>query len=182
MGQWESSHVHKWEKTKESEYKYSASHHREDVPTKEETAVSNQALLTYLTFLNDALANLKPLAEKASRGAYGKEGPIIVMVANYGQMQFFVNFCCSARARGLDVSQIVLFATDQETYDLATAMNVTVFHDSRVFASIPRGAAIDYHDINYGKIMMSKVYSVHMVNALEFDLLFQDLDINAYLL
>lgn len=75
----------------------------------------------------------------------------------------------------MDISRILLFATDAETYDLAKRMNMTVYYDSAIFESIPKGAAIDYQDVNYGKVMMAKVYCVHLVNALGYDLLFQDL-------
>jgi len=102
------------------------------------------------------------------------------MVANYGQAELFVNFVCSAKRRNLDISPVLLFATDQETYQLAMNMGVHVFFHEGIFASIPKQAAHDYHDNLYGRIMMSKVYSVHMVNALGYDLMFQDVDLVWY--
>ena len=183
VGNWESSHVHKYARDKKSKtLRYKESYHRPEAPTKNETRASEQAMVSYLSVYEDALTKLRPIAESAARGGKDDDqaGPIIVMVANYGQSQFFINFCCSARARGLDISRVLLFATDQETYELAHAMGINVFYDSRIFESIPSGAAVDYHDLNYGRIMMSKVYCVHLVNALGYDLLFQDLDLVWY--
>jgi hypothetical protein len=183
MGQWESYHVHKYEKRK-SDLVYTYAHHKKVAPSVEETKASNQALVTYLSVYEDVQNKLRPIAEKVARGGGGgggdQPGPIIVMVANHGHFRFFLNFYCSAHARGLDISRVLLFATDKETFKLATSMNIAVFFDDRVFASIPSDAAVNYHDDNYGRIMMSKIYCVHLVNSLGYDLLFQDLDLVWY--
>jgi len=187
MGQWESRHVHKFQKKmkgrqKTNEFEYTQHHHLPEPPSKEDRQSSQKALLSYLSVVDDALEKLKPIAEQASLGGTDgtTKGPIIVMVANSGQAAFFVNFVCSSLARGLDISRVLLFATDLEMYQLAQTMGVHVFYDERIFASIPKVAAHDYHDNVYGRIMMSKVYCVHMVNALGYDLLFQDLDLVWY--
>lgn len=191
MGQWESRHVHRferprgWKKQKEAvhhhSFDYIPAHHSADVPSPEITAASQTALVEYLSVLADAQAQLIPLAEKvAAANSNDGNGPIIVMVANAGQAQFFVNFVCTATHRNLDLSRVLLFATDLETHQLAQSMNVTSFYNEKVFGSIPSGAAVDYHDPNYGRIMMSKVYAVHLVNSLGYDLLFQDVDIVWY--
>jgi hypothetical protein len=184
MGNWESHHVHKWKRRerkgiKELEY---VPAQRVELPSREETRASNSDLQAYLSVYEDAREKLRPVADKVARGGNtkGKLGPIIVMVANHGQSQFFINFVCAAKSRGLDISRVLLFATDQETYHLAESMGIAVFYDDRVFASIPSGAAKDYHDMNYGRIMMSKVYCVHLINSMGYDLLFQDLDIVWY--
>jgi hypothetical protein len=184
MGNWESYHVHKFKRpegrgNKELEY---APAQRPELPSREETQTSNNDLQAYLSIYEDARENLRPLADKVARGGTtdGELGPIIVMVANHGQSQFFINFVCAAKSRGLDISRVLLFATDLETYQLAESMGIAVFFDDRVFASIPSGAAKDYHDINYGKIMMSKVYCVHLINSMGYDLIFQDIDLVWY--
>ena len=50
----------------------------------------------------------------------------------------------------------------------------------QIASSIPRDAAADYADPNYGKVMLSKIFCVHMVNALGHDMLFLDVDIALY--
>jgi hypothetical protein len=184
MGNWESAHVHKWKRPEgrhKKELKYAPSQ-RAELPSREETRASNSDLQSYLSIYEDARENLRPIADKVARGGTvdGELGPIVVMVANHGQSQFFINFVCAAKSRGLDISRVLLFATDQETYHLAESMGIAVFYDDRVFASIPSGAAIDYHDMNYGRIMMSKVYCVHLINSMGYDLLFQDIDLVWY--
>lgn len=180
MGQWESRHVHKFQRNMAGmhgkDFQYEKDHHQELPPTKELRKASQQALLLYLSVVDDALEELKPLAAQTALGLDGQPGPIIVMVANSGQATLFVNFVCTARARGLDISRILLFAIDRKMHDMAQALGIHVFFDERIFGSIPKEAAVDYHDLNYGQIMMSKVYCVHMVNALGYDLLFQDVD------
>jgi hypothetical protein len=184
MGNWESAHVHKWKRPegrRKQELKYAPSQ-RAELPSREETRASNSDLQSYLSVYEDARENLRPIADKVARGGSvdGERGPIVVMVANHGQSQFFINFVCAANSRGLDISRILLFATDQETYHLTESMGIAVFYDDRVFASIPSGAAKVYHDINYGRIMMSKVYCVHLINSMGYDLLFQDIDLVWY--
>lgn len=43
-----------------------------------------------------------------------------------------MNFACSARARGLDISNILVFATDEETKELAEGVGLTAYFDKRV--------------------------------------------------
>ena len=43
-----------------------------------------------------------------------------------------MNFVCSAKARGLDISSVLLFATDQETKDLAEGLGLAAFYDETV--------------------------------------------------
>jgi hypothetical protein len=78
-------------------------------------------LQSYLSVYEDARENLRPITDNVARGGSidGELGPIVLMVANHGQSQFFINFVCAAKSRGLDISRILLFATDQETYHLA---------------------------------------------------------------
>jgi hypothetical protein len=131
MGQWSSYHVHKWTRGNTGLLQYSQAQ-RPVLPSPEETRASNLALQSYLSVYEDAKEKLRPLAEKAARGADGELGPIIVMAANYGQSNLFINFVCTAKARGLDISRVLLFATDNETYELAQALGITVFYDERV--------------------------------------------------
>lgn len=185
MGQWESRHVHRFARINQrrrrtNNFGYKKHHHLPQPPSKADRDASQEALISYLSVLDDALERLKPIAEQASLGNNNTRGPIIVMVANSGQATFFVNFVCAARHRHLDLSHVLLFATDRDMHELAIVMGVRVFYDERIFASIPKEAAKDYHDNVYGRIMMSKVYCVHMVNALGYNLLFQDLDLVWY--
>lgn len=208
MGQWSSYHVHKFkrkrikkQKTKDVdlledadggekdeetindkyEFKYSPAR-RTILPTADQQEANRRILLLYLSSYPAALEKLKPIAELASRGGSkdGEKMPITVLLSNYGQSRFLINYICAARARNIDVSRVLLFATDKETYKLGEAMGLAVFYDESVFSFFPKEAAKNYHDISYALIMMTKVFSVHLVNALGHDLLFSDVDIALY--
>ena len=43
-----------------------------------------------------------------------------------------MNFACSARARGLDISNVLVFATDEETKELAEGVGLAAYFDKRV--------------------------------------------------
>ena len=204
QGQWASNHVHKFkrkkikrttsEKERDAErgidseeeedrytYKYAAGRQM-ILPTADQQEANRRILLMYLKHYPDALEKLRPIAELASRGGTmdGDKMPVIVLLSNYGQSKFLMNYVCSARARGIDLSRVLLFATDKETYGLGQELGLAVFYDETIFGFFPKDAAKDYHDISYALIMMTKVFSVHLVNALGHNLLFSDVDIALY--
>lgn len=144
-------------------------------PTKDLNLQAWETLAPYLQGLQDALKRLEPIAN-----ATAKENTIIVMVCNHGQSELLVNFVCAAKSRGLDISQVLLFATDEETRDLAEGLGLTVFYDPSVFGHIPKEAAKRYADKTFQKVMMAKVYCVHLLSMLGYDLLFQDVDVIWY--
>jgi len=205
QGQWSSSHVHKFKRKKikrtkserdrdkelgidsdEDEdlytFRYSPGRKSMILPTADQQEANRRILLMYLKYYPDALEKLRPIAELASRGGTmeGDKMPVIVLLSNYGQSKFLLNYVCSARARGIDLSRVVLFATDKETHKLGLSLGLAVFYDEMIFGFFPKDAATNYHDISYALIMMTKVFSVHLVNALGHDLLFSDVDIALY--
>jgi hypothetical protein len=102
------------------------------------------------------------------------------MVCNYGQSELLINFYCSATFRGFDLGQVLVFCTDLETKALAERLGLVAFYDRANYPNMPKDAAQEYRDDTFGSIMMAKVYSVHMVNLLGYDLLFQDVDVIWY--
>jgi len=97
------------------------------VPTKETNLYWSNSLKRYLNTLDTVLEELRPIAAQVAQA-----NTIIVTVANHGQSELLMNFVCSSRARGLDISSLLVFATDQETKDLAEGLGVTVFFDQTV--------------------------------------------------
>jgi hypothetical protein len=91
-----------------------------------------------------------------------------------------MNFVCSARNRGLDLSSVLLFATDEETRDLATGFGLTVFYDEANYGNMPKQAANRYADKTFMAMMMAKVFCVQMISMLGYDVLFQDVDVIWY--
>jgi len=91
-----------------------------------------------------------------------------------------VNFVCAAKSRNLDISSIIVFATDLETKDLAEGLGLVAFFDKRNYGDIPSEAAHHYGDTKFTAMMMAKVMCVQMVSSLGYNILFQDVDIVWY--
>jgi len=105
---------------------------------------------------------------------------IIVMVCNFGQSELLMNFVCDAKSKGFDVSSVLVFATDQETADLAKALGLAAYYDEHNFGNIPAEAAHSYGDVRFSAMMVAKVVCVQLISHLGYDFLFQDVDIVWY--
>jgi hypothetical protein len=86
-----------------------------------------QYLRKYLNSVEDILKRLRPIAKRTSQN-----NTIIVMVCNMGQSSLMMNFACAARAKGLDLSKVLVFCTDEETLALAHALGLAAFYDKEV--------------------------------------------------
>jgi hypothetical protein len=100
------------------------------VPRKAQTRTYWKTLTTYLQNLESTLEALKPVAERAAAGNSGRA--IVVMVCNHGQSELLMNFACSSRARGFNITSVLVFATDEETKELAEGLGMNVFFDEKV--------------------------------------------------
>jgi hypothetical protein len=100
------------------------------VPSKAQTATYWKTLTTYLQNLDSTLEALKPVAARAASGNSGRA--IVVMVCNHGQSELLMNFACSSRARGFDITSVLVFATDEDTKVLAEGLGMNVFFDEKV--------------------------------------------------
>jgi hypothetical protein len=96
-------------------------------PSIQDTHKQWDMLRKYLDSIHDVLEDLRPIVEKIA-----VQNTIIVMVCNFGQSELLMNFVCSAKARGFDISNILVFATDQETLDLAHSIGLAAYFDERV--------------------------------------------------
>mmetsp|Transcript_6912 Transcript_6912/g.13031 ORF Transcript_6912/g.13031 Transcript_6912/m.13031 type:complete len:616 (+) Transcript_6912:258-2105(+) len=134
-----------------------------------------ETLGTYFKNFHDVLVELKPIAEKVA-----VKNTIIVMTCNMGQSELLMNFVCNAKAKGLDVSNVLVFPTDQETKDLAEGLGLATFYDEKNFGDMPEAEAKHYGDKAFVAMMFAKVVCVQMINFLGYDLLFQDVDLVWY--
>ncbi|CAB9497746.1 Nucleotide-diphospho-sugar transferase [Seminavis robusta] len=148
------------------------------VPRKENTQDYWKTLTTYLQTLDATLETLKPFASKAASA--NKNNAVIVLVCNHGQSEILMNFVCVARARNVDLASVLVFATDEETRDLALGLGVNAFYDETNYGHIPKKAAGRYADRTFTAVMMAKVYCVQMTLMLDHDVLFLDVDIALY--
>lgn len=129
-------------------------------------------LQRYLDNMDKSVATLRqvlaPIAIKNT---------VTVMVSNHGQSNLLVNFVCSARSRDIKLSNVIVFATDEETKQLAQSLGLATFYDEAIFDNIPTEAAPMYGDKYFVRIMFGKVVAAHLVSMTNVDFLFQDLDI-----
>uniref|UniRef100_A0A7S2SC18 Nucleotide-diphospho-sugar transferase domain-containing protein n=1 Tax=Eucampia antarctica TaxID=49252 RepID=A0A7S2SC18_9STRA len=130
-----------------------------------------QTMKEYLDSRVDLLKRLRPIAEKIAR-----KNTIIVMVVNKGQSDLLMNFACSSKAKDFDLSNVLVFATDEDTYKIVAGLGLAVFYDSKIFKDIPSKEARNYADASFASMMYAKVVSVQLINYLGFDVLFQDVD------
>ncbi len=200
--QWESYHVHKFMRMpknssgKQVDVKYPLRYVSRSMQEngkaalqplwKKHTKPSYEALADYIGNLDSSLSRLKPQLERAmvkfnssdhTSDIMKQSKVMVVMVCNKGQAHLFHNFVCNARAKGLDLSRIIMFATDEYTAKLAEDLDVAVYYDDKVFGGMPEQAANRYGDKVFSRMMMAKVYCVHLVMNLGYDVLFQDVDV-----
>jgi len=145
------------------------------VPSEDNIRKHWETLERFFSNFDAVVTELKPIAEKVAI-----KNTIIVMTCNMGQSELLMNFVCNAKAKGLDVSNILVFPTDQETKDLAEGLGLATFHDEKNFGVLPKGEAKRYGDVAFVAMMFAKVVCVQMINFLGYDLLFQDVDVVWY--
>jgi hypothetical protein len=213
VGQWESYHVSKFIRLPPGDKKINVDEKHalryvsrlhgdtglvQRIPTPLKVKEYDETLVAYLIRLDKVLKDLKPIAQKVAQ-----DNNIVVMVCNHGQSELLMNFACSARARGFDLHQVLVFSTDLETKALAEGLGMVAFYDQMVrkqsllvcsrwincsqsfyvatqFEKIPKAHAAYYADETFAGIMMAKLYCVHMINLLGYNLLFQDVDVIWY--
>jgi len=84
-------------------------------------------LQQYFDALDETIKELRPITERIKIN-----NAIIVMVCNFGQSSLLMNFACSSWARGLDIGNVLVFATDKETLELAESLGMAAYYDERV--------------------------------------------------
>lgn len=147
------------------------------------TQKSWKLLKNYLNHYDATLEALKPIASKiasAGSGPASDEGAIIVMVSNFGQSEILFNFVCAAHKINYDLSKVLLFPMDEQTNALAQQLGLQTFFAKQLYDGLIPTVKHDGYTFGDGKfaaMMMSKVYSVQMINDLGYDVLFQDLDV-----
>lgn len=86
-----------------------------------------ETLKNYFDGFESTLDDLKSIAEKVA-----VKNTIIVMTCNMGQSELLVNFVCNAHAKGHDLSNVLVFPTDQSTKELAEGLGLATFYDEKV--------------------------------------------------
>lgn len=101
-------------------------------------------LRTFLENVDSVLEDLKPILKKVAR-----DNAVIILTCNKGQSALLMNFACSARRRGFDLGNILVFPSDTETKDLAEGLGLATYYDEKNMSPLPSGEARRYGDKNF---------------------------------
>eukprot|EP00536_Pseudo-nitzschia_multiseries_P007915 jgi/Psemu1/305317/fgenesh1_kg.191_\ len=148
-------------------------------PKEKRTTESNQLLVEYLKNRDRVLVDVKSFLQNIvmKNSANPSLKTLIVLTCNKGQSIMFHNFVCNARAKGLDLSHVVMFATDECTLQLGRELGIHTWYDETIFGTIPEQSANQYGDQIFAKMMMAKVYCMHLAMSSGYNILFQDVDV-----
>jgi hypothetical protein len=133
----------------------------------------------YLQNFDRLSTDVKSLLDDVMAKANGSlpSNTVVVLTCNLGQSEMFLNFVCNARAKGIDLSNVVMFATDEGTVKLSQDLGIPVWYDDAIYGKMPQSAAGYYGDKVFSRMMLAKVYCVHLVLNSGFNVLFQDVDV-----
>lgn len=135
------------------------------------------ALRTFLENVDTVLKDLKNLLDDRK---VVKNNTVVVLTVNKGQSELLSNFICSARSRGFDVGNILVFPTDLESKALSEGLGVATYYDEKNLGALPSGEAKMYGDPIFAAMMYAKILCVVYPSLLGLDVLFQDVDIVWY--
>ena len=105
-------------------------------PNPSEVLEAQDSLRDYLNNVNAIRARLKETLAKMDVKT------VVVLTCNHGQSELLLNFVCSAKARGFDLKNVLVFPTDVETKELAEGMGLHTFYEESIMVPYPRGRRI----------------------------------------
>ena len=88
-------------------------------------------LKKFLQNVDSVLEDLRPILDKVAR-----DNSVVIMTCNMGQAALLMNFACSAKRRGFDLGNVLVFPSDIETRDLAEGLGLTTYYDEKVCANM----------------------------------------------
>jgi hypothetical protein len=91
-----------------------------------------EQLKTFLQNVDNVLKDLKPILEKVARN-----NAVVVLTVNMGQSSLLMNFACSARRRGFDLGNVLVFPTDVESKKLAEGLGLATYYDEKNMGPLP---------------------------------------------
>jgi len=77
--------------------------------------------------VDNVLEDLRPILDKVAR-----DNSVVIMTCNMGQAALLMNFACSAKRRGFDLGNVLVFPSDVETRDLVEGLGLTTYYDEKV--------------------------------------------------
>lgn len=84
-------------------------------------------LLKYLTSYDTIKNELGDILRKIA-----KHNTVVVTTVNTGQVELLMNFICASRSKGFDLSNLIVFPTDEYSRDIAVGMGVATYYAEKV--------------------------------------------------
>jgi hypothetical protein len=165
VGQYESFHVHQWMRIGGREADMSLplrpvsrgqmpnGREENEVPGLVTTRRGWKFLSLYMKNYDQVIKDIRPILARVAN----EKRSIIVMVANLGHADLLINFVCNAKSKNLDLSNIVVFVTDKESYLIATGLGLAAYHDKLNFSWVSVESARIYGDKTFRDMMFVKV-------------------------
>ena len=117
-------------------FQFKSRYHRMQMPSsallppprfEQETKLFFKYLQNYLNSVDTVLQELRAILPNIAI-----DNQVVIMMCNYGQAVLLNNFICTAQARNINLSNLIVFTTDQETTDLVTSFGLTTYYDQGV--------------------------------------------------
>ena len=99
------------------------------VPSKSHVERHESIMETYFNSLTKIRIELDAILKKIA-----KSNCVVVMTVNRGQSDLLMNFVCSAKARGFNLDNVIVFPTDTFSRDLADSLGVATYYSHEVSA------------------------------------------------
>jgi len=84
-------------------------------------------MTTYFNSLSKIRRDLGAILKKIA-----VNNSVVVMTVNKGQSELLMNFACSARARGFNIDNLIVFPTDMFSKDLAEGLGLATYYSNEV--------------------------------------------------
>ena len=89
--------------------------------------IHQEVMISYLTNIKQIRNELSRILKKIAIN-----NTVIVSTVNQGQSELLMNFICSSRSKGFDLSNLLVFPTDTFSKDLAEGMGVATYYSEQV--------------------------------------------------
>ncbi len=97
------------------------------LPKKKHLETHQAIMKTYFTYLTKIREDLDAILQKIA-----VNNSVVVMTVNKGQSDLLMNFACSARARGFNLGNVIVFPTDIFSKDLAEGLGLATYYSHEV--------------------------------------------------
>lgn len=123
--------------------------------------------------LEERHSKLSPILEQHNR-----KNVVLVMMVNRGFMEMFLNWVASCDFHGIDPRPwSVVFALDAESGRQVEELGFAVHVETGSYGEQPSEAVRKFGDDDFARLMFAKTAVVQDVLLLDFDVLFQDVDV-----